>query len=60
MTYFEIPRATGNPLRHAARKVNKAEAWALLRLAAPLTFLALDALSLAGDRFAFFLGRYLN
>ena len=41
MTYFEIPHATGNPLRHAALNVSKAEAGALLRLAAPLTGLAL-------------------
>lgn len=41
MTYLEIPRAKGSPLRHAARNVSKAEAWALLRLAAPLTGLAL-------------------
>jgi MATE family multidrug resistance protein len=41
MTYLDVPRATGNPLRHAARNVSKAEALALLRLAAPLTGLAL-------------------
>jgi MATE family multidrug resistance protein len=41
MTYFDMPRATGSPLRHAARNVSKAEAWAVLRLAAPLTGLAL-------------------
>lgn len=41
MTYFELPRASGGPLRHAVRNVSKAEAWALLRLAAPLTGLAL-------------------
>ncbi|WP_430448833.1 MATE family efflux transporter [Rhodophyticola sp.] len=41
MTYFDMPRVAGNPLRHAARKVSKAETWALLRLAAPLTGLAL-------------------
>mgnify|MGYP003662946649 CR=1 FL=1 len=41
MTYFDMPRVAGNPLRHAARNVSKAETWALLRLAAPLTGLAL-------------------
>ncbi|MAQ86355.1 MAG: hypothetical protein CMH12_24680 [Maritimibacter sp.] len=41
MTYLELPRLTGGPLRHAARRVSKAEAWAVLRLAAPLTGLAL-------------------
>ena len=41
MTYYEIPSTTGGPLRHAARNVSKAEAWALLRLGAPLTGLAL-------------------
>ncbi len=41
MTYFDMPHATGNPLRHAARNVSKAEARALFRLAAPLTGLAL-------------------
>lgn len=41
MTYYEISRTTGGPLRHAARNVSRAEAWALLRLAAPLTGLAL-------------------
>jgi len=41
MTSVEFPRASGAPLRHAARNVSKAEAWALLRLGAPLTGLAL-------------------
>lgn len=41
MTYFELPRASGGSLRHAARNVSKTEAWAVLRLAAPLTGLAL-------------------
>ncbi|MEQ8403444.1 MAG: MATE family efflux transporter [Roseitalea porphyridii] len=41
MTYFDMPRAPGSPLRHAARNVSKAEAWAVLRLAVPLTGLAL-------------------
>lgn len=42
MTYIEISHGTGAPSRHVARRsATRAEAWALLKLAAPLTGLAL-------------------
>ncbi|MEM7643983.1 MAG: MATE family efflux transporter [Pseudomonadota bacterium] len=41
MTYLEISRGLGGPLKHFNRNFTKAEAWALVKLAAPLTGLAL-------------------
>ncbi|MDW4500196.1 MATE family efflux transporter [Sulfitobacter sp. D35] len=41
MTYIDISRSTGASSRHHTQSVTKAEAWALLKLAAPLTGLAL-------------------
>jgi MATE family multidrug resistance protein len=41
MTYIDIAPTAGGPLKHVAQQATKAEAWALLRLAAPLTGLAL-------------------
>ena len=41
MTYLDISRDLGGPLKHFNRNLTKAEAWALVKLAAPLTGLAL-------------------
>ena len=41
MTYLDLSRGRGGPLRHVHRTLTRAEAWALVKLAAPLTGLAL-------------------
>lgn len=41
MTYLDISRGLGGPLKHVNRNLTKAEAWALVKLATPLTGLAL-------------------